>query len=620
MDLIRFEVETMPKYIKKELTAYCHHENRINDLLRRGVFEISPNSEGGKILNALDTAFALVTPLREEIIVYTSVPMETLGTATIPSFITVTEKLLPEYGRGDCCFLVIHVPAGTSILQIPDSLEGEGKIILYRGGSFIQTENILGIDPYPDKTTYELHYIQSSLITPQELEKIREYMTVNKLFLEFLDKGDTVGFARFITTENHKLLFRCIVGDTEIRRRPLLEPYFNIILERFPDVVGEIEGLASYIGGYPIERQGEMIYRFEYEKLPGWFRLYIYMDVGEHPLTIIKREQNCSKTRRSLDDINPRDYYLKQTCDYLPLEDVEYVYGPVSYTEFKLVGKNVGIFGEIHKVAVKDVDNTITVSTAGLLNSILKENPDKFYDFFLELGFLRTREDVRILGISSFNHLFKECLTFVKSCPYDNLRAHYIDYRSAIDAKDVLSGFIDVYLPDADVLALLTNPLHTPQNLELLKEKVRSMVLDFFQKDKKLQKEILSIKFQCENYFRDTIIELDNLWSTNIFPMYVKFGNLRYLQKAYTNITDYILLIMDVYALGRIFKTFDITKNPTHPKTSTNCIVYAGNAHALQYIRFFRDYLHIEPTISLASDSALLQFTTEIKSQSFLFN
>ena len=75
---------------------------------------------------------------------------------------------------------------------------------------------------------------------------------------------------------------------------------------------------------------------------------------------------------------------------------------------------------------------------------------------------------------------------------------------------------------------------------------------------------------------------------------------------------------MDAYMLGRIFKTFDVSKNPTHPSHANNCIVYVSDYNAAVY-RMFLKQQGFEQVIKITGDH-IIEFTEEQRRTSFLFN
>jgi hypothetical protein len=276
-----------------------------------------------------------------------------------------------------------------------------------------------------------------------------------------------------------------------------------------------------------------------------------------------------------------------------------------------LGGKAIGIFGEVHKIPVKHVDKATTLTPAALLNSILKSKPDVFYDFFLEYHYKHHVEDHTRLAIESFTHLFGNCFQFSEDkCPYVNLRIHSIDYRPTLSIDDFLTEYFSAI---NGTLTKLIDPTQMTSTRNSIREKVKTALTH-----PKIIKEIVNIHVPITKYIQNRFIEI-NIQSNNSLFKYSKVKTMECLQIVYKTIMNYLVLVMDVYALGRIFKTFDTTKNPLHPKVASNCIVYVGELHAEEYVKFLKTYMGVEPLISVYSDSQVLDFTKDEKTKSFLF-
>jgi hypothetical protein len=68
-------------------------------------------------------------------------------------------------------------------------------------------------------------------------------------------------------------------------------------------------------------------------------------------------KQNCASDRQSIQNFsNTVKHYLSKTCDILPIEKIENIVGPVSYNEYIVNDKTIGIFGEFHFITDFDMD------------------------------------------------------------------------------------------------------------------------------------------------------------------------------------------------------------------------------------------------------------------------
>ena len=267
MSLSKREIEIMPKLLKLAIKEYTHHVE-INRLLRKRVVSISPSKRPGpqqKMLRRLDLAFALVTPLSQPITVYRGIKetgpfSDDLGftsTAVKP----LTAGQLASFAGTSCCMLVIHVPAGASVVRIPGSIGffgDENELLLFRGGKFVPSASPTGIVPNPGIQTFELDYIQAP-IPPQNstlMAEMRRYMTANGQLINSLLRKDA-NIDGLISKYGPKLLFRCLVGNLMFNSDGIggtvydgLKKYSSALLDNRAtrrEILSQINGLISYI-------------------------------------------------------------------------------------------------------------------------------------------------------------------------------------------------------------------------------------------------------------------------------------------------------------------------------------------------------------------------------------
>ena len=270
----------------------------------------------------------------------------------------------------------------------------------------------------------------------------------------------------------------------------------------------------------------------------------------------VDSDDNCGKKRSSIryhEDI-VRDIE-EQLCDVLPLSDIKHVLGPVNYSEYKYKDKTISIFGEEHgkyDIGKVCLGKKGTVTVANFLSSLVLNNRDKFYDLFLEFPYEKdTTKKNQVHPANSAVHLieenFSDCLhsNAKSTCPYKNLRAHYLDVRDR-----GLSMMMD-YMER-------TKPVH---------EHI-AYTLKVINQNEIIQKEL------SRSYFKNEISDfiVKNITSYNAFAM-----------------------VMDVYTLARIFKKFKESK--TMPSEPTNIIIYAGDAHAQVYEEFMEIQLGLKPIV-----------------------
>ena len=269
------------------------------------------------------------------------------------------------------------------------------------------------------------------------------------------------------------------------------------------------------------------------------------------------------------------DAYVESlNCLELPLHKVKYILGPCSFFQFKVGSRNVYLFGEGHGNLSRSIGllakgratrrNTLLFSS--FVHSLAVQNPENTYDLMFEgIYFLQKPYD----GSKPFfttkstsqmsNHIssqFEYCIipfTRPGFCPYENLRIHYVDYRRT----------------EADPTKNLT------------REEMQKNVKDLISKPGKVLKQIENIK---NRKIRDALLRfLNDEIDKNPLAGYVK------------------MIVMDAYALARLFRDFDTKtkKSGSFSGTSENVIYYAGSQHVMTAVRFLVDYLGLKPQVEI---------------------
>jgi hypothetical protein len=275
--LIQNEIEQMPAMIKIALAEYTHHVTINKELRAKSLL----TDDLQNLLNNIDLAFSLVTPLERDIKVYRGIKDTSSYYQDDLGFVStaIDPKISEPFVGSGCCLLIITVPAGSSVLRIPASVGvygDESEVLLFRGGTFVDVQNPTGDMILPGIKTFEIQYIQPPLsyYRPALIQELHKYMRMNKKFFEFFDAFDLEGFKKFITPENCYIMFRCIVGNMTLKKN--IKPFLKIIMAMFPGVVSEIAGLYEYLDGYGIvEERVDRLYEFEYKKLPEWLKMTV---------------------------------------------------------------------------------------------------------------------------------------------------------------------------------------------------------------------------------------------------------------------------------------------------------------------------------------------------------
>lgn len=302
----------------------------------------------------------------------------------------------------------------------------------------------------------------------------------------------------------------------------------------------------------------------------------------------VDSEKNCGEDRLSIRWHAPNVQLVeKGLCDILPLKDINYVLGPKTYREYRYYHKNICIFGESHvlKNSSHCENNHKTVTFSNFLTTLLLEKQDVFFDFFVEIPYVGKTNPLRSRVVSSnfslylIGEQFHDCLSYIKNCPFENLRAHYLDLRSVIYPEHMAIG--------QAAWAGKSNPIGD-------RDAILKIVLDLIHTDKTLQKEL------NKSYLKTEILDY----------------TLEAIQRAEDEIGIFAA-VMDMYALSRIFRSF--APSASKPSEVDNIIIYTGNYHSYMYAHFIEAKLGITPTIVSHSDSSCLDFKS-FKRNSALFS
>jgi hypothetical protein len=290
----------------------------------------------------------------------------------------------------------------------------------------------------------------------------------------------------------------------------------------------------------------------------------------------ISSDENCGKSRASISRYG--DPKLQQFCDLLPLKNIKYILGPINYSEYNYNGKNICIFGEKHtfkKMPKCPYSSTNTVYFHNFLQTVLNTNKDTFYDFFIETQYKNYRNPY-VADVYSENfflyhlyNVFRGCLLLEKSCPYNNLRAHYLDTRGSI-----MPFFRDI------VNEIYASKSKTAGKDKITIDEFKRLVITAIKSDPILRKELdkSSLGKEIENF---AISEINN-----------------HKPSVFTD--DFLFLsmfVMDIYTLARIFRKFARVPYNNFPIDVSNVIIYVGDHHALNYEKFMENYLGIKPII-----------------------
>jgi hypothetical protein len=303
--------------------------------------------------------------------------------------------------------------------------------------------------------------------------------------------------------------------------------------------------------------------------------------------------------------------------------------------------------GDSHTLKYRCPSN---VNAMSVVNFIKQEiiHSDSYIDLFVELPYLSKSNKTGIeLGETYMQIIrddFEDCFTWTKDlCIYPHLRAHYIDLRHTIGNHKFLlfgtvitnlyySGYSNIdlkILSNSDVLADIFNTKQTliSYMTNLIKQSKIQKQIDNIQDtylrnniEKQIEKWLLYPNEE-KNYASYSYIKWRYLeWS------YIKEGlttkNKGMIENIWNNFVRYIAVIMDAYALARIFRDYRSINNKNSNKAKY-VILFNGGFHNKRYISFMKEQGFISKgynyctganaCISLDENIKLPVFSTHIK-------
>lgn len=299
--------------------------------------------------------------------------------------------------------------------------------------------------------------------------------------------------------------------------------------------------------------------------------------------------------------------------------DIKYVGGPLSLSKH-ISEENkmeIIIFGEHHS-SKTDCDVLSNNQKSLLFENYLQEvlnKPSVFLDIYVELPVFskkgRYTKDLRLLyrnnRLSNIFSKFHKCIeldTIINNKDCKLFRIHYIDIRR--------TDLINLYIFDSiyEEISFITDNrwndkpnfydkiyklVQTFSNMSLAEfiEYTKKSIYNNILVKKELNKSYFNkylikyfdhvIEYECEMYYEAAYLEILNILSNNVYNESIKFDNLKDLSIILGKI------IVDIYALSRIFKSFNLGyKEKYEPKIPKNIIIYAGDGHCETYRQFLK--------------------------------
>ena len=311
----------------------------------------------------------------------------------------------------------------------------------------------------------------------------------------------------------------------------------------------------------------------------------------------------------------------------------KYIAGPLSLTLFwsNKYQLYVYVFGEFHsphtdceKYLKYVPDDSMTIET--FLEKLMTTTP-AFLDVFVEWS--PAIDKIAIYpkaGLSRINAIYErlqKCIHYStrhdKDC--DLARLHWVDVRKGDVSSSTLNdlSYVRAYLIHMTDFLDATNAAKTLRRILKENKRMRTILEElntpsltkyknFMKKQitqsKLVQKELAQtfLRKQIEKFCTEELIK-ESLETRELFQRYIPKllddkstdqeieSALLGLSRATVSVNA---LMMDFYALSRIFKKFNIQRSKSkkattvdQPESPHNLIIYAGDAHSVRYRKFF---------------------------------
>ena len=283
----------------------------------------------------------------------------------------------------------------------------------------------------------------------------------------------------------------------------------------------------------------------------------------------------------------------------------------------------VALFGDSHTYDYKISSKYKSLEEQTIFHFIKNEveNADCFVDLFLEVPYKYKREENNLIPKTCFiadtQRYFEKQFDWSSCKDCDNLRAHYIDLRRI--KKNDVDRNMDLIRSVFNIEYYKYKKMHDKSILEEFKNKIETnnSLLKFFEETFKNSKSLINvtksiietskIPKQKANIYSSKILNsvekmqkrwLDNKnleedihfkylkWTYILDAIYnptkTKIGNIYY------NLTAYFGIVLDIYTISRMFRTFKNEKGK-YSKPPENIIMFAGSFHTNRVKEFLLD-------------------------------
>ena len=279
---------------------------------------------------------------------------------------------------------------------------------------------------------------------------------------------------------------------------------------------------------------------------------------------------------------------------------LKYISGPTNVTHYKIADKEIYLFGENHiPVNLCEPTQANTVEIPTIFDLIIKANPQVTIDFFVEkqdkrnpiFNYMSDAGDgILPLPLTLTRSFFSACSLNRNLCKryWPNLRLHGIDVRST---NNILLMSFSQFFQVGPV-----GNMKIPGGIGLL-EKLYGKFLDkkYMFKNYKIDNQIdgvvdIVIKNKIMTYANEELDKKIEKYNKN---------------KIAINMFELIAFYVDIYTLGRIFRTFG-------EYNSKYIIIYVGDEHRICLHNFLKTLDN--KFTSYGDTEKLLKFINDIRS------
>lgn len=311
----------------------------------------------------------------------------------------------------------------------------------------------------------------------------------------------------------------------------------------------------------------------------------------------------------------------------------KYIAGPLSLTLFwsSKYQLYVYVFGEFHsrntdcdKYLNYVPDDSMKIET--FLEKLMTTTP-AFLDVFIEWS--PARDELAFYPKTGLDRIHAIYATLQKCIHYstrhdkdcDLARLHWVDVRKGYVSSSTLNdlSYVRVYLiHETDYLGT-TNAAETLRRILKNDQRMRKILEDLitpsvtnyknFMKKQVTQSDLVQkeltqtfLRKEIEKFCTEELIK-EGLKSRELFQRYIPTllddkSTDQKIESALSGLNmatfSVNILMMDFYALSRIFKKFNIQRSKSkqasrvdQPESPHNLIIYAGDAHSIRYRKFF---------------------------------